>query len=458
MELTMVNSIKEEKAVPSKPSLFEKVIFGSGDVGLNAMFTLFSSYVMFFYTDVIGMNAAIIGMTIMFCKIFDGISDIIAGMLIDKHKGKGGHCIPVIAKWTIPMALTVIMVFLVPDASIVIRVAYIFVTYNLFNTVMYTYVGLAHATLPTYVTKDSVESGQMFVFKMLFAAITQTIMAMAIMPMVNFFGGQTDQWAWVKSIMVFAAFGCVFLYLNVAFVKERVENENPAENLMQGIKSAVQNKYWILATLASLFTNFILTFNLSISVYYLNQVVGDMSLMGMFVMMCNLPGIVIMLIMPGVMHKISKKKLIIIGSLIMIAAQVVFIMAPADNIAILMGTALIRGIGFALPMGLVSALVGDSIEYGELKTGVRAQGILFSAGSLTGKIAGGLLTSVFGVFLTAVGYDGLAEVQAASAINGINLFFKILPLTFMVGILIIMIFWNVDRDTQMMREKAAIKK
>jgi len=444
-----------EKSISSSPTLKEKIIFGAGDVGLNAMFTLFSSYVMFFYTDVIGMNAAIIGMTIMFCKIFDGISDIIAGTLIDKHKGKGGHCIPVLAKWTIPMALTVILVFLVPNASVVIRVAYIFVTYNLFNTIMYTYVGLAHATLPTYVTKDSVESGQMFVFKMLFAAITQTIMAMAILPMVNFFGGQNDQWAWVKSIMVFAAVGCVFLYLNVAFVKERVENENPAENVLAGIKSAFKNKYWILATFVSLFTNFILTFNLSISVYYLNQVVGNMGLMGTFVLMCNLPGIVVMLIMPSIMHKISKRRLIIIGTALMLLAQIGFIIAPVDSVPALMITALIRGIGFSFPMGLCSSLVGDSVEYGELKTGVRAQGILFSAGSLTGKIAGGLLTSIFGVFLTAVGYDGLAQVQAASAISGINWFFKLLPLAFMLGIMIIMLFWNVDRDTEKLREAKA---
>ncbi len=449
------STLTKEKTISQSPSLKEKIIFGAGDVGLNAMFTLFSSYVMFFYTDVIGMNAAIIGMTIMFCKIFDGISDIIAGTLIDKHKGKGGHCIPVLAKWTIPMALTVILVFLVPNASVVIRVAYIFVTYNLFNTIMYTYVGIAHSTLPTYVTNNAVESGQMFVFKMLFAAITQTVMAMAILPMVNFFGGQNDQWAWVKSIMVFAAIGCVFLYMNVVFVKERVENDNPAENIFEGIKSALKNKYWILGTLVSLFTNFILTFNLSISVYYLNQVVGNIGLMGTFVLMSNLPGIIVMLIMPSVMHKISKKRLIIIGTALMLIAQIIFIMAPNDNISVLMITALIRGIGFSFPMGLYSALIGDSIEYGELKTGVRAQGILFSAGSLTGKIATGILTSVFGVFLTFVGYDGLAQVQAASAINGINWFFKLLPLAFMIGIVIIMFFWNVDKDTEKLREAKA---
>ena len=71
-----------------KISLFEKLIYGSGDVGLNAMYTLFSSYVLMFYTDVLMINAALIGTVIMISKIFDGISDLIAGQLIDKHKNK----------------------------------------------------------------------------------------------------------------------------------------------------------------------------------------------------------------------------------------------------------------------------------------------------------------------------------------------------------------------------------
>ena len=68
-----------------KISIFEKVLYGSGDIGLNAMYTLFSSYVLYFYTDVIGMNAAIIGSVILASKIFDGISDLIAGLWIDTH-------------------------------------------------------------------------------------------------------------------------------------------------------------------------------------------------------------------------------------------------------------------------------------------------------------------------------------------------------------------------------------
>ena len=198
----------------TKISLFEKIIYGSGDIGLNAMYTLFSSYVLFFYTNVIGMNAAIIGTVILISKIFDGISDLIAGQIIDTHKSKRGHCIPVILKWTIPMLVAITLVFLVPESTVAVRVAFVFVTYNLFNTIVYTYVCSAHCTLASYVTNDPQERSQMMVYKMMFAALTQTVMANVILPMVEFFGGQNSQSAWIKAVLVFGGIGAIFLFLN----------------------------------------------------------------------------------------------------------------------------------------------------------------------------------------------------------------------------------------------------
>lgn len=435
-----------EDTKSQKVGFLEKFIYGSGDVGLNAMYTLFSSYVMYFYTDVILMNAALIGTVIMFCKIFDGISDVIAGQLIDKHKGKGGHCIPVLAKWSIPMLLSVVLVFLVPESTVAVRVAFIFITYNLFNTVMYTYVGLAHQTLPSYVTHDPVVRSQMFCYKMLFAALTQTIMASTILPMVEFFGGQTVQSAWVKSILAFGAIGLIFLMLNVFFVKERVENDTPSENIWEGIKVAFSNKYWLMAVAVSFITNTILMFNLSISVYYLNHVVGNMGLMGAFVAASNLPGVVLMFIIPILLKKYSSKQLILFGTGLMIAAQVIFIFSPVASVPALIGTALLRGIGFSFPMGLCNALTGDTIDYGEWKTGVQAQAMLFSAATLTGKIGSGILTSVFGIFLAAIGYDGAKSVQDAGTLQGITSFFQLFPLALMILLVVLMLFWHLDKE------------
>ncbi len=442
-----------EKKKYGKVSWLEKVIYGTGDVGLNVMYTLFSSYVMFFYTDVILVNPAIIGTVILISRIFDGVSDLIAGRWIDTHSGKWGHCMTILIKWSIPMALSVLAVFTVPDASMGIQIAYIFVTYNLFNTVLFTFVGLAHSSLATYVTDDPVHRSQMMVFKMLFAAITQTVMASAITPMVNFFGGQTSQMAWVKSIAVFGLIGLFFLALNVIFVHERVEPPKNKENFWNSLKIAVTNKYWLMCVLFSLCTNMVLYMNLSISVYYLNAVEGNMGLMGGFVAACNMPGIVIMLIMPSLLGKFSKRSMAFVGTSIMIVAQIIFLFMPVGNITGLMATAVLRGVGFSIPMGLAASMTADTVDYGEWKSGTRVQAMLFSANSVSIKIAQGLLTSLFGFVIAAMGYKGELPQQPESAVNGINIFFRWAPFLFYAGLMFFCCKFDLEKKLPQIRKE-----
>ena len=179
----------------------------------------------------------------------------------------------------------------------------------------------------------------MLIFKMLFAALTRTIMASVMLPMVNFFGGQQSQGAWIKSILVFGIIGLVPLALNILLVKERVDNEAPPENIIQGVKRGAVNKYWWMAFVVNLCANFILTFNLSVSVYYLNSVMGNMGLMGTFVACSNMPGVVLCVAGPFLLKKFTKRQMVLFGT------------------------------GFA--MGMAGALIGDCIDYGEWKTGIR---------------------------------------------------------------------------------------
>lgn len=429
----------------AKPNLLEKLTYASGQIGLNALYTLFSSYVLLFYTDVIGIKAASIGLVILFSKLFDGFSDLIAGQIIDKHKSKYGHCIPVLMRWTIPMIASVVFVFLVPKTIPALQIVFIFVTYNLFNTIFYTYVSMAYSSLPSYATDNSVDRSQMLVYSMLGAAAMQTILASTIMPMVNYFGGQNLQSAWVKSILVFGVLGIIFLYLNVFFVKERVDNSAPPENILVGIKCAFRNKYWVYALIANICNNIMLVFNLSVSVYYLDNVVGDLGLMGAYVGVSNIPGVVIMMFAPAILTKVTKQQLTVFGSVLMLVGQILFILGPAGNVTWLLGTALLRGCGIGFTMGLNGAMVGDCIDYGEWKTGVRVQSVLFASNSVGVKIGSGALTSILGFFLTAVGYDGLKKVQDASTIAGIDSFFKYVPVIVCIVLIICSYLFNVEK-------------
>ena len=167
--------------------------------------------------------------------------------------------------------------------------------------------------------------------------------------------------------------------------------------------------------------------------------------MAAFVSVSNLPGVVLMLIVPAVLGKVSKRTIVFGGTILMIISQIAFIFSPSDNVTLLLGTGLLCGIGFGLSMGLAGAMIADCIDYGEWKTEIRVQGVLFSANSVGQKIGQGILTSLFGFFLTIIGYDGLKAVQSAQTIQGINLFFKYVPLIFAIIMAVIVYLFNVEK-------------
>ena len=253
--------------------------------------------------------------------------------------------------------------------------------------------------------------------------------------------------------MVFGGIGAIFLFLNVIFVKERVVNPAPPESIIKGIKVAFQNKYWVLSLIIYIFTNVFLIFNMSVSVYYLNQVMGNMGLMGLWVMVSNIPGILIGLVLPVFIGKgIKQRNMVLFGGIMMLAGQIAFIVLPT-TVPVLLVTGLIKGIGFGFPMGMVNALVGETIDYGEWKTGTRVQGVLLGAAGVGNKVGQGVTTSLFGFFLTAVGYNGLLETQAAGTIQGISNFFKFGPVLVILVILVAAWFFKVeDLNPQIRKE------
>lgn len=170
-------------------------------------------------------------------------------------------------------------------------------------------------------------------------------------------------------------------------------------------------------------------------------------------MVSNIPGILIGLVLPVFIGKgIKQRNMVLFGSIMMLAGQIAFIVLPT-TVPVLLVTGLIKGIGFGFPMGMVNALVGETIDYGEWKTGTRVQGVLLGAAGVGNKVGQGVTTSLFGFFLTAVGYNGLLETQAAGTIQGISNFFKFGPVLVILVILVAAWFFKVeDLNPQIRKE------
>lgn len=192
--------------------------------------------------------------------------------------------------------------------------------------------------------------------------------------------------------------------------------------------------------------------------YYLKDVMGNLGLMGSFIAVSNVPGVFLMMVVPSVLGKISKRALVVFGTVLILAGQILFILGPSDNVTWFLATGLIKGIGMGFPMGLAGAMIGDCVDYGEWKLGTRVQSVLFAANTVGQKIGQGLLTSLLGIFLAAVGYDGLKEVQSEATIAGIDGFFKYGPVVVCIFLGVAAYLFTIEKDLPTMLKEVAERK
>ena len=203
---------------------YNKVGYGSGDVAGNVVYALLTSFVMIYLTDTIGLNAGVIGVLIAVSKIFDGITDIIFGTLIDKTHTKMGKAKPWMLYGFIGCAITLIGVFAIPmNMDNFAQYAWFFICYTLLNSVFYTANNIAYSALTALITKNSKERVQMGSYRFIFAFGTSLLIQAVTFQFVEAMGGGANGWRTVA--IIYAVIGLIVNTISALSVKELSDEE-----------------------------------------------------------------------------------------------------------------------------------------------------------------------------------------------------------------------------------------
>lgn len=125
---------------------YNKVGYGSGDVAGNVVYAFLSTFVMIYLTNTVGLNAGIVGTLIALSKLFDGVTDIFFGSMIDKTKSRMGKARPWMLYGYVGCAVTLIGVFAIPESmGQTAQYAWFFIAYSLLNAVFYTANNIAYS-------------------------------------------------------------------------------------------------------------------------------------------------------------------------------------------------------------------------------------------------------------------------------------------------------------------------
>ena len=156
--------------VSERVTVGERLAYGCGDFSSNIMYSAMAAFLMFYYTDYVGVSAAVVGTIMLVSRLFDGISDLVMGIIIDRTRSPFGKARVWILRLVIPYAIGTVLLFAVPNGwSETAKYIYIFFSYNLAFTVLFTGINLPYATLTALMTQDQYERSVLSIFRMILA-------------------------------------------------------------------------------------------------------------------------------------------------------------------------------------------------------------------------------------------------------------------------------------------------
>jgi sugar (glycoside-pentoside-hexuronide) transporter len=428
-----------EKSQVEKVSLRGRLSYALTDGCGNLLYCIIGSYLLYFYTDVFGLSVATTGAILLATRLLDAVDAPVWGFIVDHTKTKYGQSRPYFLWLCVPFAVFMWLTFTTPGLSGTAKTVYAVVTYILAG-VFYTGIQTAITSILPNLTRNPGERVMLNTFRMVGGNVGAFVCMTFTLSLVAFFGGGNDQKGFS---MALAFFGIIAIILfTIAFKNLRevnVENikQIPVKDSIRAIKG---NWPWIILVVANLIFWIALTIRLSTVVYYCQYYLGDKSLVAVIngTMIIQVVG---MISIPFIVGKTSKYKTMIIGFCLAALGHVAMFLAGA-NIPYLLAAWGLSCIGQGIACSMPFAMLSDTVDYGEWKTGIRASGFLTAIGSAfcikAGSGIGGFIPAMV---MDAFGYVPNA-VQSASALLGIQVVFIWLPaVIFLLGI-VPMLFYS----------------
>ena len=270
--------MKTNMSSNARLSFIERLGYGVGDYAANLVYSAISAFLLVYYTEVIGASAAAAASIIAISKVFDGISDLIMGYIVDHTNSKYGKARPWIARLCVPLAVCTVLMFSVPSSFTgKAQLVYMFLTYNLVSTIFYTGVNVPYATLQGLMTTDQYERGLLGNFRNLLSTFGTMTINTVVLKMTGFFGGG-DKYAQKGWTITVAILMVLFVILNMFMFftcKERVTDQNKEKkdgkesvSFVKGIVSMVKNKYWLLMVCNLFFMYFMMSIFFGTVLYF----------------------------------------------------------------------------------------------------------------------------------------------------------------------------------------------
>lgn len=409
---------------------------------------VYIAYITYYCTDILGLNAAIVGTLLLVSKVVDAFTDLGFGYLLDKTHTRWGKARPyeifVIFQW-----LFTILMFNIPNMGQTAQYVWVFVMYTLVNAVCITalngadsvYMSRAFTTESNRIKAMSING-----FIVMFCSIAFNIVFPQFL---NSSAGMTKI-GWTQMTVSFGMIMAVFGILRFIFCKEIVEDKPEKTGkqrtndlkLKDSLRVLRQNKY-LFIVVALMFITFIVNNMQNAQTYYFKYIYGDVGMQGTVAMttMIVVPALVLF---PALSRKFGTTKLLQACSMIGIVGLAIRTVGGTNLITLIIGGVMF-GLGTMPVSMMINTYLIDCMDYGEWRTGVRVEGLVASIANFASKLGSAAASGLTGLVMGLAGYNGLAATQTATANNAIIFLYNFLPLILFVCMFILSMMYQVDK-------------
>lgn len=426
----------------------DKIGYMFGDFGNDFTFILSSSFMLKFYTDVMGIHAGVVGVLMMAARFVDAFTDVAMGQIVDRSKPtKDGKFKPWLRRMCGPVAISSFLVFQSGFANMpyLFKVVWMIVTYILWGSIFYTSINIPYGSMASAISADAKDRASLSTWR----SIGSTLAGLVIGVGTPLFAYETvngntilsgNRMTIIAGVFSVMAVICYMLCFKLATERVEVPQNNTKFNFGDLMKSLVTNRSLIGIITAAILLLLVMLTMQGMNAYLFPNFYGNVAAQSVAALAGSLVMLVVCAPLATKLSAKYGKKELAIGSCLFgaVVYWICWVLKP-ENPYTYVVFYMVANIGVGFFNMVIWAMITDVIDDAEVKNGVREDGTIYSVYSFARKIGQALSSGMIGALLSVIGYSA-ATAFNPEVVNGIFNMTCIIPAIGFVGIALVLMF------------------